>query len=96
MFAHLFSFLGVLEQSAVVINNEIQLLLDLYVHFERLAQVHLIDFPVTLVCGDAIRVTPLDRNFSIIGGVARSQTKRCISTTKRTVGLKLECRVALW
>ena len=30
-----FSFLGIQEQSAVV-NNEIQLLLDLYVHFEQL------------------------------------------------------------
>ena len=33
--------------------------------------------------------TPLDRNFLIIGGVARSQTKRCISTMKCTVRLKL-------
>ena len=40
--------------------------------------------------------TPLDRNFSIIEGVAQSQTKRCISTTKRTVSLKLERGLALW
>ena len=47
MFAHLFSFLGLYEQSAVV-NNEIQLLLDLHVHFEQLCpEVHLIDFRVT-------------------------------------------------
>ena len=31
--------------------------------------------------------TPLDRNFSIFGGVAQSQTKRCISTTKCVIGL---------
>ena len=35
MFAHLFSFLGVEEQSAVV-NDKIRLLLDLYVHFKQL------------------------------------------------------------
>ena len=31
--------------------------------------------------------TTLDRNFSIIGGVARSQMKRCISTTSSMVEL---------
>ena len=40
--------------------------------------------------------TPLDGNFSIIGGVVRSQTKRCSSKAKRTIGLKLEHRLALW
>ena len=35
-FAHLFSFLGIEEQSATVVNIEIRTLLDLYVHFERL------------------------------------------------------------
>ena len=37
LYIHLpFSFLGIEEQLAVVVNNEIQLLLDLYVHFKRL------------------------------------------------------------
>ena len=40
--------------------------------------------------------TPLDSNFSIIGGVARSQTKRCISTTKRAIGLRLERGLAVF
>ena len=53
MIAHLFSFLGIAEQSSVDINNEIQLLLDLS---NGSAQVHLIDFRVTVVCGNAIRV----------------------------------------
>ena len=56
-FAHLFSFLGILEQSPTVVNIEIRPLLDLYVHFERLRpEVHLIDFRFTLVYGNAIRV----------------------------------------
>ena len=33
--AHLLSFLGTKEQSTVVLDDEIRLLLDLYVHFER-------------------------------------------------------------
>ena len=37
---------------------------------------------------------PLDRNFWIIGGVVRSQTKRYISTTKRAIGLKLKTWVS--
>ena len=47
-------------------------------------QVPLIDFRT-------MRSMGLDRNFSIIGGVAQSQTiaKHCISTMNRTVGLKL-------
>ena len=39
---------------------------------------------------------PLDRNFSTVGGVARSQTKLCSSTAKRAIGLKLERELALW
>ena len=35
--------------------------------------------------------TPLDHYFLIIGGVARSLTKLCISTIKYTIDLKLEC-----
>ena len=96
MIAHLFSFLGIAEQSSVDVNNKIQLLLDLS---NGSAQVHLIDFRVTVEYAEtpyAWIAMPLDRNFSIIGGVVRSQTKRCISTMKRTVGLKLECRLALW
>ena len=34
-FAHLLSFLGIEEQSAVIASNEIRPWLDLYVHFER-------------------------------------------------------------
>ena len=52
MIAYLFSFLGIAEQSSVDV-NEIQLLLDLS---NGSAQVHLIDFRVTVVCGNAIRV----------------------------------------
>ena len=43
-----------------------------------------------------VQVLHQPRNFSIIGGVARSQTKCCISTTKRAIGLKLERGLALW
>ena len=53
MIAHLFSFLGIAEQSSVDINNEIQLLLDLS---NGSAQVHLIDFRVTVVRENAICV----------------------------------------
>ena len=53
MIAHLFSFLGIAEQSSVDVNNEIQLLLNLS---NGSAQVHLIDFRVTVVCRNAIRV----------------------------------------
>ena len=53
MIAHLFSFSGITEQSSVDVNNEIQLLLDLS---NGSAQVHLTDFRVTVVCGNAIRV----------------------------------------
>ena len=61
------------------------------------AQVHLIDFWVTRK-----RHTRAQQRlwtaiyFSIIGGVARSQTKRCISTMKHAISLKLECGLALW
>ena len=34
--------------------------------------------------------TPLDRNFLIIGGVARSQRKCCISVSKHAIGLKFD------
>jgi hypothetical protein len=36
MFAHLLSFLGIKEQAAVIFDNKIGPLLDLYIHFERL------------------------------------------------------------
>ena len=39
--------------------------------------------------------TPLDRNFSIIEGVARSQTKRSSSIAKHAMGLRLGGRLAL-
>ena len=39
--------------------------------------------------------TPLDRNFSIAGGVVRSQTKCSSSIAKCVIGLRLECRLAL-
>ena len=39
---------------------------------------------------------PLNRTSLIIGGVARSQTKHCISTTKHAIGLKLEHGLVLW
>ena len=40
--------------------------------------------------------TPLDRNFSIIEGVAQSQTKCCISTKKHMIVPELERELALW
>ena len=55
MIAHLFSFLGIAENSSVDVKNEIQLLLNLS-NGSAQAQVHLIDFRVTVVCGNAIRV----------------------------------------
>ena len=39
---------------------------------------------------------PLDHNFSIIGGVAQSQTKHCSSTAKCVINLKFERGLALW
>ena len=39
--------------------------------------------------------THLDRNFSIIGGVARSQTRHCILTTKHAISLRLERGLAI-
>ena len=52
-----FSFLGIYEQSAVVVNNKLQLLLDLYVHFKRLRPGPFNwFFRVTVVCRNAIRV----------------------------------------
>ena len=44
MFAHLFSLLGIEEQLAPVVKDEIRPLLDLYVHLNGSALGHLIDF----------------------------------------------------
>ena len=95
---HLLSFLGITEQSAVL-NDELQTLLYLYVHIERSCPGHLIDFWFTHSMHAetlyACIAAHLDCNFLIVRGVARWQTKCCISTTKRTVGLKLERGLAL-
>ena len=46
MFAHLLNFLDIEEQSVVVVNDQIQPLLDLYIHFERLCP--------RVVCGSCV------------------------------------------
>ena len=92
--AHLFSFLGIEEQSAVVLNNEIVPLFNL-LHSFRTAppRAILVDFRFTRSMRKRYThaQTPLDRTFSTTGGVARSQTKICISTTKRRISLRLGC-----
>ena len=39
--------------------------------------------------------TPLDRNFSIVGGVVRSQTRHSSSTAKHAICLRLGGRLAI-
>ena len=68
MFTHLISFLGIEEQLAVVVDDEIRPLL--YVHFKRL---HPGPFTVHAYYTEtpyACIATPLNRDFSIIVCVA--------------------------
>ena len=98
MLDHFFSFLGIDEEAALVIDDEIRRFLDFYVHFERLRSGPFNRFPAHAQYTETLYAciaTPLDHNFSISRGVAQLQTKRCSFKAKRAIGLKLECRLGL-
>ena len=63
-----FRFLGIEEQAAVFVYDEIQpLLMQFLGSFEQHAQVHIIDFRFMHSIQKHYTRKPLDRNFSIVG-----------------------------